>query len=88
MLEFIEYFSLKKKIIPLAVYWKANFYSYDFFFKYIKNLNESLVDVSNVFFQNQLICSLNKNNANLISQFQENFRIIWNTLEFVKNSKK
>lgn len=88
MLEFVTLFSSKTKIIPLAIYWQANFYSYEFFSKYVKNLQQNINFELEKIFKNQLVYALTKNNMNLIFQFKNQFINVWNLLEAIKNSKK
>lgn len=46
-LNFFEFINIKKKFIPLAVYWNLNFYSYYFFQQYLTNnlkINSNFID--------------------------------------------
>lgn len=57
ILPFIEDPLVKKKIIPLAIFWNDSFFSYKFFLNAIKNLNSTDTVLSS---QKNLISELNR----------------------------
>ena len=87
MLEFVNLFSSKKKIIPLAIYWQSNFYNYEFFSKYIKNLHNNLIGETDKNLKTNLIFSLTKTNSSLIIHLKDPFSKFLNILELIKNKK-
>lgn len=86
--DFLNFFNnsfLKKKIVPLAVYFNNTFYSYTFFYNYLKNLN-SLTTLQST--KNNLILFFYQSNKNIIIQFN-NFLLNWiKTLSFYNTKHK
>lgn len=69
-LTFFDFVSLNKKFIPLAVYWNLNFYSYDFFYNYLKN-NHNFIKKTSII-NNTLVLKIVNPMMSLITIFNYN----------------
>lgn len=87
-LTFFEFIYLKKKLIPLAVYWNSNFYSYKYFSTYLinnlKNNNNFIKELH--LMKNTLLSKIVTPSAKLVTTFNyNNLFLILNLLLKKKN---
>lgn len=70
-LNFFENFPLKKKIFPLAVFFNNQFFSYLFFYNYLKNSNLSSENLKTT--QEHFIANSTKNQLNFVLEMNDVF---------------
>lgn len=85
-LEFTKNIPLNDKLIPLAVFYNNNFYSYSFFANYIKNTFND-INSDKIALQTKLIFNLNNQSRNLIYSTQLNFLRFMRLLTVLKEKK-
>jgi hypothetical protein len=85
-LNFFENFPLKRKIFPLAVFFNNQFFSYLFFFTYLKNSNLSYQNLKIT--QENFITNSTQTHKDFVVDFNVIFlNFIW-SLSFLKNTTK
>ena len=85
-LNFFENFPLKRKIFPLAVFFNNQFFSYLFFFTYLKNSNLSYQNLKIT--QENFIVNSTQTHKDFVLDFNVIFSNFILSLSFLKNTTK
>ena len=89
-LNFFENFPLKKKVYPLAIFFNNQFFSYNFFFNYVKNLKLPLEnnDKNKKLIKSNFISTVSQSNVSLVLSLNKPLENLITVLTYLKNNNK
>lgn len=87
---FFENFPLKKKVYPLAVFFNNQFFSYHFFFNYVKNLKLPFENVgkNEKLIKSNFVSTVSKVNVSLVLGLNKPLINLITVLTYFKNNNK